>query len=320
MIARRLLLGATLATPAIARAQGVWPTRPVRVVVPFPPGGSNDVMARPLAERLQARFGQPFVVENRGGASGSIGATAVAQAPADGHTLMVTSSSFATSAVLQKTTWDAERSFDAIAILARAPYYLLTNPDFPPRDVQSLVAWAKARPGAVDYGSSGTGGLNHVVSEYFCQAAGIRMTHVPYKGTAQAVTDLMAGTIQLVITTVASANSPIREGRVRVIAAAAPGGFLPPDVPAVRTVREQGVDYEADIWWGLLAPKNLPPAVRRSIHAAVTDALAEPALRRIYEAEGAVPSPGPYDEFAAVLRADMDRWRKVAEAANIRMD
>src|SRR4051812_25576479 len=218
MIARRLLLGATLAAPAIARAQAVWPTRPVRVVVPFPPGGSNDVMARPLAERLQSRFGQPFVVENRGGASGSIGATAVAQAPADGHTLMVTSSSFATSAVLQKTTWDAERSFDAVAILARAPYYLLTNPDFPPRDVQALVAYAKARPGEVDYGSSGTGGLNHVVSEYFCQAAGIRMTHVPYKGTAQAVTDLMSGTIQLVITTVASANAPIREGRVRVIA------------------------------------------------------------------------------------------------------
>lgn len=320
MIPRRLLLGATLAAPAIARAQGIWPTRPVRVVVPFPPGGSNDVMARPLAERLQSRFGQPFVVENRGGASGSIGATAVAQAPADGHTLMVTSSSFATSAVLQKTVWDAERSFDAVALLSRAPYYLLTNPDFPPRDVPALVAWAKARPGAVDYGSSGTGGLNHVVSEYFCQAAGIRMTHVPYKGTAQAVTDLMAGTIQLVITTVASANAAIREGRVRVIAAAAPGGGLPPEVPAVRTVREQGVDYEADIWWGLLAPKNLAPPVRQAIHAAVTEALAEPSLRRIYEAEGATPSPGPYDEFAAVLRADMDRWRKVAEAANIRME
>lgn len=320
MIARRLLLGVTLAAPTIARAQGIWPTRPVRIVVPFPPGGSNDVMARPLAERLQSRLGQPFVVENRGGASGSIGATAVAQAPADGHTLMVTSSSFATSAVLQKTAWDAERSFDAVVLLSRAPYYLLTNPDFPPRDVQSLVAWAKARPGEVDYGSSGTGGLNHVVSEYFCQAAGIRMTHVPYKGTAQAVTDLIAGTIQLVITTVASANAAIREGRVRVIAAAAPGGMLPPEVPAVRTVREQGVDYEADIWWGLLAPKNLAPLVRHAIHAAVTEALAEPSLRRIYEAEGAVPSPGPYDEFAAVLLADMDRWRKVAEAANIRME
>ncbi len=318
MIPRRLLLGAALAAPAYA--QGTWPTRPVRIVVPFPPGGSNDVIARPLAERLQSRFGQAFVVENRGGASGSIGATAVAQAPADGHTLMVTSSSFATSAVLQKTSWDAERSFDAVSILARAPYYLLTHPDFPPRDVASLVAWAKARPGAVDYGSSGTGGLNHVVSEYFCQAAGVSMTHVPYKGTAQAMTDLMAGTIQLVITTVASANAPIREGRVRVIAAAAPGGTLPPEVPAVRTVREQGVDYEADIWWGLLAPKNLAPPVRQAIHAAVTAALAEPPLRRIYEAEGATPSPGPYDEFATVLRADMDRWRKVAEAANIRME
>ena len=321
---RRRTLLAALTAPTLARAQGApspaWPSRPVRVVVPFPPGGSNDVVARPLAERLQARLGQPFVVENRGGAGGAIGAAQVAQAPADGYTLMVTSSSFATSAVVQKTPWDAEGSFDAVALLARAPFFLMVNPGLPFRDVPSLIRAAKEKPGSIDYGSSGAGGINHFISESFCQAAGIRMNHVPYRGTAPAVTDLVAGNIGLMITTVASASAAIREGRVRVIAATAPGGGLPPEAPPVGTVREQGVDYEVSIWWGLLAPRGLPPEIRRAIHAAVNEALADPALRRIYEAEGASPAPGCFEEFASMLRADLARWRSVAQAANIRAE
>ncbi|TCZ65521.1 tripartite tricarboxylate transporter substrate-binding protein [Roseicella aquatilis] len=320
MIARRGLLVAALAAPAIARAQPAWPGRPVRIVVPFPPGGSNDVVARPLAERLQAQLGQPFVVENRAGASGAIGAAQVAQTPADGTTLMVTSSSFATSAVIQKTPWDAEGSFDAIALLARAPFFVMLNPGVPARDLASLVRMAREKPGSIDYGSSGAGGINHFISEYFCQAAGIRMNHVPYRGTAPAVTDLMAGTIQLMITTVASANAAIREGRVRVVAATAPGGGLPPEVPPVPTVREQGIDYEMAIWWGLLAPRGLPPGIRRAIHAAVNEALGDPALRRVYAAEGATPSPSGSDDFAATLHADLARWRRVAQAAGIRAE
>jgi tripartite-type tricarboxylate transporter receptor subunit TctC len=292
----------------------------VRILVPFPPGGSNDVVARPLAERLQAMLGQPFVIENRGGAGGAIGAAAVAQAPADGYTLMVTSSSFVTSSIIQKTAWDAEDSFDAIAVLARAPFFIMLNPAVPARDVASLVRLAKAKPGSINYGSSGAGGINHFISEYFCQAAGVTLSHVPYRGTAPAVTDLVAGNIQMMITTVASANAPIREQRVRVIAATAPGGGLPPEVPPVATVREQGVDYEVAIWWGLLAPKGVPPDIRRAIHAAVNEALADPALKRVYDAEGAIPSPVGPEEFPAILRADLARWRKVAEAANIRAE
>jgi tripartite-type tricarboxylate transporter receptor subunit TctC len=317
---RRTLLAATLAAPAVARAQAPWPNRPVRLVVPFPPGGSNDVVARPLAERLQARLGQPFVVENRGGAGGAIGAGQVAQAPADGYTLMVTSSSFPTTAVLQKTPWDAEGSFDAVAVLARAPFFLMTNPGFAPRDVASLVALAKAKPGSIDYGTSGAGGINHFITEYFCLRAGIRMNHIPYRGTAPAVTDLVAGNIQLMLTTVASANAAIRDARVRVIAATAPGGGLPPDVPPVTTVKEQGVDYEVAIWWGLLTPRGVPPDIRRAIHATVNEALGDAALRRVYDAEGATPSPVGPDEFATILRADLARWREVAQAANIRAE
>jgi tripartite-type tricarboxylate transporter receptor subunit TctC len=292
----------------------------VRIVVPFPPGGSNDVIARPLAERLGARLGQTFVVENRPGAGGAIGAAAVAQAPADGTTLMVTSSSFATAAVLQKTPWDAEGSFDAVALLARAPFFVLLNQAFPARDVAALVRLARERPGEVDYASSGAGGINHFITEYFCQAAGIRMNHIPYRGTAPAVTDLVAGHVQVLFTTVASANAAIREGRVRVVAATAEGGELPPGVAPVTTVREQGVEYDASIWWGLLAPRGLPPAVRAAIHAAANEALADPALRRVYETEGARPSPAGPEAFAPLLRADLARWRQVAQAADIRAE
>ncbi len=318
---RRALLGAALATPLVARAQsGEWPNRPVRVVVPFPPGGSNDVIARPLAERLQARLGQPFVVENRAGAGGLIGAGQVAQAPADGYTLMVTSSSFATGAAIQRTSWDAEGSFDAVALLARAPFFIMVRQDSPLRNLQDLIRYAKANPGKLDYGTSGAGGINHFVTEYFSRQAGIQMTQVPYRGTAPAVTDLIAGHIQLMITTVASANAAIREGRIRLLAATAPDGLLPEGVAPVPTAKEQGVDYEVTIWWGLLAPKGLPPALRSTIHGAVNAALAEPALARIYEGEGARPAQGGPDEFPRVLHADLARWRDLARAANIRAE
>jgi tripartite-type tricarboxylate transporter receptor subunit TctC len=196
----------------------------------------------------------------------------------------------------------------------------MVNPGFAPRDVAALVRHAKEKPGGIDYGTSGAGGINHFITEYFCQAAGIRMNHIPYRGTAPAVTDLVAGNIQLMLTTVASANAAIREGRVRVIAATAPGGGLPPEVPPVRTVKEQGVDYEVAIWWGLLTPKGVPPDIRRAIHAAANEALADPALQRVYDAEGATPSPVGPEEFAAVLHADLARWRAVAAAANIRAE
>jgi tripartite-type tricarboxylate transporter receptor subunit TctC len=317
---RRALLAATLAIPAVARAQGAWPNRPIRLVVPFPPGGSNDVIARPLADRLQARLGQTVVVENRGGAGGSIGAGQVALAPADGYTLMVTSSSFPTSAVLQKTPWDAEGSFDAVAVLARAPFFVMTNPNFEARDIPSLVALAKAKPGSIDFGTSGAGGINHFITEYFCLQAGIRMNHIPYRGTAPAVTDLVAGNINLMITTVASANAAIRDARVRVIAATAPGGGLPAEAPPVKTVKEQGVDYEVAIWWGLLTPRGLPPDIRRALHAAVNECLEDANLRRIYAGEGATPSPVGPDDFAKILHDDLVRWRQVAQAANIRAE
>lgn len=304
---------AMLATPAIAQ-----PTRPVRLVVPFPPGGSNDVIARPLAEKLAPRLGQPVIVENRPGAGGAIGAAQVAQLAPDGLTLMVTSSSFAASAVIQRTPYDAQTSFEAVAVLARAPFLVLTALEFPPRDIPSLIEFARRNPGRVDFGSSGPGGINHFVTEYFALRAGVQMNHVPYRGMPPAVTDLVAGHIQLLITTMASASGAIRDGRVRLLAYAAEGA--PASNPPATTVRATGLDYEASIWWGLLAPRGLPPSVSASLQSAVREALAEPDIARIYESEGARPAFAPAAAFQAELAADIVRYREVAQRANIRAE
>jgi len=305
--------------PAPARTDAAWrPTRPVRIVVPFPPGGSNDVLARPLADRLQARLGQPFVVENRPGAGGAIGAAAVAQSPPDGHTLMVVSSSFATSAIVQRTPYDTERDFEPVALLARAPFLVIAAPDFPARSIQDLVRLARERPGAIDYGSSGPGGINHFVTELFALRAGIRMQHVPYRGMPPAITDLVAGRVQVIFTTMASASGVVRDGKVRLLAYTAPGA--PPGSPPAPVIRDAGIDYAADIWWGLFAPRGLPEPVRRTLNEAANAALTDPEVTRLMQGEGALPSPGTPDEFAGLFRAEIARWREVARAADIRID
>lgn len=310
-------LGATLAAPAVL-AQGAWPNRPVRIVVPFPPGGSNDVVARPLAERLQQKLGQPVVIENRAGAGGAIGATAVSQSPADGYTLMVSSSSFATTSIAQRVPWGVLENFTPVALLARSPFIVIVNNDLPARSVRDLVNLAKERPGRIDYGTSGPGGINHFVTEYFAQRAGVQMNHVPYRGTGPAVTDLVAGHIQLMITTMPSAAGVVRDGRVRLLAYSAEGA--PEGAPPAPLVTASGLDFDVDIWWGLFAPRGLPPEILARLNTEANAALREPDMARLYQGEGARPSPITPDQFTAMLRTDIARWRQVGQTANIRID
>ncbi len=319
MTGRRAALAAgfALAAPAV-RAQGAWPNRPVKIVVPFPPGGSNDVVARPLAERLQQRLGQPVIIENRPGAGGAIGATSVAQTAADGYTLMVSSSSFATTSVSQRVPWGVLENFTPVAWLGRSPFIVIVNNDLPVRSVRDLVNLAKERPGRIDYGTSGPGGINHFVTEYFCQRAGVQMNHVPYRGTGPAVTDLVAGHIQLMITTLPSAAGVVRDGRVRLLAYSAPG--IPEGSPRAPLVTESGLDYDISIWWGLFAPHGLPAPLLERLNAEANAALRDPDMARLYQGEGARPSPATPAEFTAMLRADIARWREVAQLANIRID
>ena len=317
---RTLFAAGALALPRPALSQGAWPGRPVRIVVPFPPGGSNDAVARPLAEVLGRRLGQPFVVDNRPGAGGTIGTSEVVRAPADGHVLMVTSSTFATSAAVQRTPYDAARDLEAVAMLATAPLLVLGSPDFPPGNLAELVRYVRANPDKVDYGSAGPGSINHLAAEMFAQSAGgLKMQHVPYRGMGPATTDLVAGTIQLLFTTVPSAAGVIAGGRVKVLGWTSDG--RPASGPAAPTPRESGLpDYEAGIWWGLLARRGLPPAVRQRLNEAANEALSDGRLSDYLNGEGATPSRGTAEEADRFLQADLARWRGVATAGNIRVE
>lgn len=325
-VARRAAL-AGMAAAGIATAAGgrrawaqagEWPSRPVRIVVPFTPGGSNDAMARPLSERLHSRFGQPFVIENRPGAGSAVGVTHVAQSPPDGHTLLVTTSSVAAIAPVQGTAFDPAAELDGVALIAKAPLVVLVPAGSPIRSMQDLVRIERERPGSIHYASSGPGSTTHIMQELFNLRAGTRMVHVPYRGTAPALTDLVAGRVEVMFTTIASAAGQIRGGLLRVVAYTVEG--RPEGNPEAPTVRQQGIDYEAGIWWGLFGPRGLPPAMRARLNEAVNRILADPAYARALAAEGAVPAPKGPEEFQAFLRSEVATMKEVVQAARIRAD
>ncbi len=321
MRARRGLMMAALLAPTLARAQGnapPWPTRPVRIVVPFTPGGSNDAMARPLAERLQARFGQLFVIENRPGAGSAVGVQYAAQAAPDGHTLLVTTSSVAAIAPVQRIGFDAGRELDGIALLASAPLAAFVPPNSRFASLRAMVAEARARPGEVTYASSGPGSTVHLMTELFCLKAGVRMQHIPYRGTAGALTDLVAGRVDVMFTTFASTGGQLRGGLLKVLAHA--GDARPPNTPEAPTAREQGIDYIGGIWWGLFGPHGLPPAVRAALNAATNAALAEPGFSSILANEAAKPGALAPDAFQALIRAEQQAMQRVVTAAKITAD
>jgi tripartite-type tricarboxylate transporter receptor subunit TctC len=313
MLRRSLLL----AVPAVARAQG-WPTRPVRIVVPFTPGGSNDAMARPLAERLQAVFGQPFVIENRPGAGSAVGVQYVTQSAPDGHTLLVTTSSVAAIAPVQRLAFDAARDLDGIALIASAPLAVFVPPNTRFAELRALVAEARRRPGEIPYASSGPGSTVHLMTELFCLRAGVRLQHIPYRGTAGALTDLVAGRVDAMFTTFASASGQLRGGLLKVLAHC--GERAPEGQPPAPTVREQGVDYTGGIWWGLFAPRGLDPALRARLNTAVNAAVAEPGFARILASEAATPGALGAEGFQQMIRDEQRAMLEVVTAARITAD
>jgi tripartite-type tricarboxylate transporter receptor subunit TctC len=311
-------LAASLALSRPALAQPAWrPTQPVRIIVPFPPGGTNDLMARPLAEAFRAAFDQPVVVENRSGAGGTIGGTQVNRAAPDGHTLLVTSAILVTAAILQPVGWNAVEGFTAIAQIARSPNAVAVHAGLPIRSMQDLIAYARARPGQVNYGSVGVGSLGHFMTEALSLRTGIQMTHVPYRGGSQAVTDLASGQLQLLVSTPPPIIPLAREGRVRIIAYTAPGE--PAEGLAAPTLKESGIDMEAGLWFGLFGPPVLPAPILGTLNELSNAALRSPEFTRLLRAEGAIPTPITPAEFAAAVRAEDARWREVARAADIKL-
>jgi tripartite-type tricarboxylate transporter receptor subunit TctC len=315
------MTAALLALPAAGVRAADWPVRPVRLVVPFPPGGSTDILGRSIAQKLQEALGQPFVVENKPGAGGSIGATEVSRAAPDGYTLLM--GHIGTLAInpslYPDLAYDPVRSFAPVALMARVPNVLVVNPAVPVRDVQQLIAVAKAKPGSLRYASGGNGSAAHIAMEYFKLRTQTDIGHIPYRGTAPAVTDVMGGQVEMIMTGVPAVLQQVKAGRLRALAVSSrsPVASLP-DVP---TIAASGVpDFEAIQWYGLVAPARTPAAVIALLNAEVGRALQTPELRARLDAEGADAAPTTPEAFGALIASEIARWKPVIAQSKMRPD
>ncbi|MCJ0762188.1 Bug family tripartite tricarboxylate transporter substrate binding protein [Variovorax terrae] len=304
------LLGA--ASPALA--QDGWPSKPIRMVVPFAPGGSNDVIARRLALQLTKNLGQSVVIDNRAGGGSTIGANVVATSPADGYTLLFVSGSLATTAAVQKTPYDLVKAFEPVSRVAIAPFVILTREGFPAKTVQELIAYAKANPGKINYGSAGLGDSTQLATELFSNAAGIKMTAVGYKGISPAQMDLIAGRIDLVITTVASIRGTAAESLPKIAFTTIKRD---PEFPNVPTVRESGLDYVVDVWWGVFAPAGTHAAIRDRLNREIATIVAEPEFASFLKTAGAGPAPSTPQLLRDEVAKDVARWTDTARRAGI---
>jgi tripartite-type tricarboxylate transporter receptor subunit TctC len=303
-----------------AQAQGSFPTRPIQFIVTSPPGGSNDIFARAIAKRLSDAFGKPVLVENRAGATGSIGAAFVAKAPADGHTLLMISSSFTTSAAIQPNApFDATKSFAAVAMIGKGPLILAVSPKLPAKTPEEFFALAKAKPGALNFASSGSGSINHFATELLIDAAGIKMTHVPYKGMGPAVTDLIAGHVDVLIASAPSMLQQVKSGKVKGLGVTTlKPSPIAPGLPALAAAGAKG--YDVELWWGVLTTAGAPKDVVAKLNAEINKALATDEMKAFLLNEGAEPAPMAPEAFAGVIRADIERWKKVAKDAGIQAE
>lgn len=309
------LLLVFIALPAIAQAP--YPARNVQIIVPYTAGGSIDIMTRAVAQQLTVAWGKNVVVDNRPGASGMIGTEIATKADPDGHVLLGHTSSYpATAAVREKLPFDPARAIVPVAMIARAPMMVAIHPSVPAKTVKELVALAKKDPGGLKYSSSGTGGNNHFSGALFASAAGIKLTHIPYKGISQAMTALASGEVEICIASAAAINPQLRANRVRVIAITSekPTSLL----PGLPTVAQSGVPgYSYELWWGLFAPAGLSAERIAFVNAAVNKSLAGPEMKKFLENESAEAWIATPAQIADLLPREIERYRKAAKEAGI---
>lgn len=323
-VLRKLSIAAVMTAAAFgiagANAQDAYPSKVITLVVPYPPGGSNDVFARTIAKELGDILKQPVIVDNRPGASGNTGTAAVTRAPADGYTLVAVSSSMTTNAATQlKMPFDPMKGLAPVAMFAEGPFIVAVNNTFPAKDPKELVAAIRAKPGQYNYASSGTGSVNQFGTELLKVKAGnLFMTHIPYRGMGPAVTDLIGGQTQLLMASGPSLLPMVRAGKVRAvgITSAKPSPIAPDLVPMATAVP----GYEFSLWWGLLAPAGTPSPVVNKLNAAVNQILAKPAIREQFLREGAEAKPLTPAQFGSVIANDVERWKKLAKQQNIVAD
>lgn len=321
---RRVVLRAgalvALALPAVAAGQDAWPSRPITIIVPFTPGTGIDVLARALAPRLSQRLGQPVIVENKAGASGNIGTESAARAAPDGHTLLMTVNTFVMNASLFKNVpYDPIKSFTPVAPAAVGALTLAVHPSFPAKSLDEAIKLFKDNPGKYAYASPGSGTPQHLAMELFKLNTGADVLHVPYKGSAGAITDLLGGQVQAMILPVHSALSHARSGKLRMLAVAQDKRV--PGAPEVPTFAEQGVrSSNVDLWYGLLAPAGTPTSIVARLNDEINRILASPEVHEALDKQGLVATPGKPEALGELVRADLVRWADVIKRAKITTD
>jgi len=316
----RRALAALLLAPATARAQS-WPSRPVRIIVPYPPGGATDIVGRLMAQELGTALGQSFVVENRGGAASITGTQAVASAPADGHVLGVVDTSFLVNPGLfgSRVPYDTQRDFSPVSLLVRAPMALVVPADAPWRTLGDLVAEAKAKPDSIAFGSAGTGTAVHMAGEQLRQVAGFTFLHVPYRGGGPMITDLLAGRVRMAFSTIPVIGDHVRGGRLRALATT--GATRTTQLPDVPSMAEAGFpQVDASLLNALVGPAGLPEPIVTRLAEAARAAVNAPTMRARFGELGLVPVGSTPAAFRAVMEADIPRWAQIVRAGNITVD
>lgn len=309
-----LALLLALASPAAAE----YPDHPVRLIIPFPPGGSNDVVGRLVAKMMSVKLGQQVFVDNRGGAGGVLGTEAAAVAPPDGYTLLIISLAHAVNPSLYpKLSYDPIKSFAPISILATGPNVLVVNPELPVKDVKELLALAKEKPGQVDYASAGVGSFQHLGGELFKLTAGVNLQHVPYKGGGPAMQDVIAGHVKVMFSSLVQTTPFIKSGQLRALGTG--GAKRNPVLPDVPTIAEAGVPgYVSDNWWGIMAPAGTPQPVLDKVYAAAQEALKAPELQEAFSREGAATLTMSTAEFQTYIENEIAKWARVVKEGNIK--
>jgi tripartite-type tricarboxylate transporter receptor subunit TctC len=319
MTAGLLALATAAATPASAQTAADYPTKPVRLIIPFPPGGSNDVVGRLIAQQLSDRLGKQVVVDNRGGAGGVIGTEVAAKAAPDGYTLLIISIAHAVAPWLYKLPYDSLKSFAPVAILASGPNVLVVNPELPVHSVKELIDLAKQKPGQLQYASAGIGSFQHLGGELFKLTAGIDMVHVPYKGGGPAMTDVLGGYTKIMFSSLVQTVPFVRTGQLRALGTG--GGQRASVLPDVPTIAEAGLPgYEANNWWGVLAPAGTPPAIIDKLHREIEAVQNSEPVRKQFANEGAEVVQMTSAEFGAFVASEINKWERVVKEGGIKAE